>query len=125
MALPDVTARFDSLSPTPGTLAAAVVDALRTAATAINDQAPDDAPDTELMRVMQRLEQAGHAAVRGLNMPVRVEVGQYDELKVDALRELLAGRKLPTSGTKPELVERLEAYDRGELEPIGNNNEQG
>lgn len=38
-------------------------------------------------------------------------MGKYDELTADKLREQAGKRDLSTSGTKPELVARLEAAD--------------
>lgn len=38
-------------------------------------------------------------------------MGKYDDLTADKLREQAEKRDLPTSGTKPELVARLEAAD--------------
>jgi uncharacterized membrane protein len=40
--------------------------------------------------------------------------GGYDEMSRDELREELQDRELPVAGKKSELVERLEADDRGE-----------
>lgn len=39
------------------------------------------------------------------------ETGRYDDLKADELRTELASRDLPTTGTKPDLVERLSQND--------------
>lgn len=36
---------------------------------------------------------------------------EYDEMKGDDLRALAADRELSTSGTNPELIDRLRAYD--------------
>jgi hypothetical protein len=38
-------------------------------------------------------------------------MGKYDDLTADKLREQAAKRKLPTTGTKPELIARLEQAD--------------
>lgn len=38
-------------------------------------------------------------------------MGKYDDLKADELREQAGKRELSTSGTKPELIARLEAAD--------------
>lgn len=42
---------------------------------------------------------------------VAAAAAPYADRKVDELRTELAARELPTSGTKPELVERLGAND--------------
>ncbi|MBM0235951.1 hypothetical protein JNW88_00415 [Micromonospora sp. ATA32] len=38
-------------------------------------------------------------------------MGKYDDMTADKLREQASKRDLPTSGTKPELVARLDAAD--------------
>lgn len=44
-------------------------------------------------------------------------MGDYDDMKVDDLRDELEERGLDTQGNKPDLVKRLEADDRGEEAP--------
>lgn len=44
---------------------------------------------------------------------------EYSTLKVDQLRDIARDRGLPTSGTKPELIELLEHADLTPDEPAG------
>jgi hypothetical protein len=127
MGVQDLDARFDAVKTSPGSIAEQAVAAVRKAAAEINDRVHGE--PYQLVTFIQAMEVAAHQAATYLDFQPDRQPGLpqgdpaadegYEGLTVNDLKAAVAERNetrpedqhLPVTGTKAELVARLELDD--------------
>lgn len=129
MPVHDLDARFDAITTADGSIAAQAVQAIREAATTINDLVQGE--PYQLVTVVQALETAAHQAGRFLNFQEGDQPGEVDpeppadpyegktvaELSQELHDRREAGREVLVSGTRDEMIMRLRQDDKLAAKP--------